>query len=182
MAFEIIIKPSSQLTSTEQTRAAEVDHFAYHPQNMDGPAMPPGSETIVWARSEHHLLGVLDGSIVSIVCLFTREVRVGSQILAIAGVGNVATHPEFQRRGYAALLLRQAETCIREQLQVPFALLVCSPELEPYYKKFGWETIADPMIFDTANGKQTWGEKTMVLSLCGSPWPSGLVDLCGLPW
>lgn len=179
MAYNTIIKPMAQVTSAEASRIKEVDHLAFH---NGPPEMPNNEDGIVWADTEYYALGILDGNIVSIVCLLTREVCVGGQPIQIAGIGGVATHPHFQRQGFAGLLLQHSESFIREQLRVPFALLVCSPEREAYYQKYGWKTIPDPMVFNTPGGKQTWTELTMVLSLSRQSWPPGLVDLCGSPW
>jgi aminoglycoside 2'-N-acetyltransferase I len=179
MAYTIIIKHVAQISGAEQSRINEVDHLAFH---SGPPAIPENEDGIIWAENEYYALGILDGSIVSLICLLRREVYVGDQKIRIAGIGGVATHPDFQRHGFAGLLLKNSEIFIREKLDVHFALLVCSLEREAYYQKYGWKTITDPMVFNTPNGKQTWPELTMVLSLNDQPWPSGLIDLCGPPW
>jgi aminoglycoside 2'-N-acetyltransferase I len=184
MPFDIYIKPTAWLTDFERANASEIDHQAFTAGPPEPPANSPAPEDyqIIWAQSDYHVLGFMDGTMTSILCLFRREIQVGDQNMLVAGVGSVATLPEYQRRGFAGLLLERAAAFMRDELETPFGLLVCSPHREAFYQKFGWQKIQDPMQFDTPSGKKTWPELTMFFSVDGQPWPSGVVDLCGYPW
>lgn len=179
MAFTIEIKPVFQLSQLENAQTDEVGGQAFY--NPD-PTPVSEMEGIEWSNAEFFVLGALDGRIVSQIGLLRREVRVGEQVIPVGGVGGVATHPEFQRRGYAGLLLDAAARFMRDEMDVSFGMLVCSPQREPYYRKFNWQPVRDRVVFDTPTGQRAWHEVTMILPLTGETWPRGLVDMCGHPW
>ncbi len=179
MAFQIEIRPILDFSSSELSRIDAIDHLAF----ASSPSAPQSNEEpICWSKSEYYGIGILDSQIVSQLAILHREVRVGDQLVRVGGIGGVATHPDFQRRGYANLLLKEAVDFMGHEMKVPFGLLVCSSEREKYYSKSGWLAISSPMIFNYGNGKRTWHETTMILPLSDSLWPAGTVDLNGFPW
>jgi aminoglycoside 2'-N-acetyltransferase I len=177
--FDISIKMVSQLTPEENFRVDEISHLAYKPP--DG-SLSEQDDDIEWADPEWTLLGRLEEQIVSLISIFPREVRVNQQGIPVGGVGGVATHPDYQRRGLAGHLMERTITFLRDELKYPFGLLVCSDLRIPYYQKFGWQLLDDPMIFDWCGTKRVFTENTMVLPLGDQSWPRGTVDLCGKPW
>jgi GNAT superfamily N-acetyltransferase len=177
--FEIVYKPVTQLTAEENTQADEVDHLAF--SAPDG-GLPDQNADIEWADPGWLILGRLDGRIVSLVCVLYREVDVNRQVIPVGGVGGVATHPDYQRRGLAGQLMERTAIFLREELKVPFGLLVCSDLRVHYYQKFGWQLIQDPMLFEWHGTRRAFSENTMVLPLGSRPWPRGTVDLRGKPW
>jgi aminoglycoside 2'-N-acetyltransferase I len=178
MPFEVIIKNAPELSEAENTRINLVSDLAYA---IYGP-VPDEFSDIVWSKMEYCVLGLLDGLIVTLLGLYPREILAGAEKVFVAGVGSVATHPDFQRRGYAGLLLERSETFMRDEIQAEFGLLVCSPTREAYYARYGWQTIAGPMVYDMPTCKRTWTDLVLVLPLGERPWPEGKVDLCGYPW
>ncbi len=177
--FEIYIKPVSQLTAEENTQADEVDHLAF--SSPDG-GLSDQNADIEWSDVDWLLLGRLDGQIVCVVCALYREVQVNEQIIPVGGVGGVATHPDFQRRGLAGQMMEQTAGFLRDEMKVPFGLLVCSYLRVHYYQKFGWQLVEDPMVFDWRGTKRVFTENTMVLPLGSKSWPRGTVDVRGKPW
>lgn len=174
--FTILCKPTDQLTPAESRQVDEVSNLAFAKE------VGPGAAFDQWANTEIHLLGLLDQQIVSLLGLTTRQVNVGGQLIFVAGVGGVATHPAFQRRGYAGLLMRRARQYIQDEIKAPFGLLVCSPHREHLYRSLGWLTVNEPVLVSTSAGKHPWPEKVMILPLTSQAWPAGFVDLCGAPW
>jgi predicted N-acetyltransferase YhbS len=177
--FEITIKRAAELSPEEETRVTEVDHLAF-----SAPDSQPSEDEqdIEWSSPDWLVLGWLDGQIVSLLGIVRREIRVGDETLPVAGIGGVATHPEFQRRGLAARLMERAAGFMREELKVPFGLLVCSDLRQPYYARLGWQPVAEPMVFDWRGSKRVFPENTMIFTLGDRSWPIGTVDLCGKPW
>ncbi len=176
--LEIIVKRDADLTAEESAQVDLVDHLAF--SGMDDGV--EDLESIEWSSAEWVVLGLQDGKIVSLLNLLYREVRVGDQVIPVAGVGGVCTHPDWQRHGFAGEVLERATAFMRDEMNVPFGLLVCSSAREQYYAKFGWRTIRDPMLFDQQGVKRVFPDKTMILPLTGRSWPAGTVDLCGNPW
>jgi GNAT superfamily N-acetyltransferase len=102
--------------------------------------------------------------------------------MTVAGIGGVATHPDYQRRGLAGTLMQRAAEYMQDELRVPFGLLVCSDLRVDYYAKLGWQLLKAPVLFDRHGKKDTFEGNVMVLPLAGILWPEGTVDLCGTPW
>jgi GNAT superfamily N-acetyltransferase len=135
-----------------------------------------------WSQGEWQLTGWVDGKIVSIVGILERTALAGQQTIRLGGIGGVATLPEYRARGLAGALLRASVDFMRDSMHVDFGLLFCGDGMVPYYSKFGWQVISDPVVFDQPGGKTTWKEAVMMLPVLKSTWPPGPVDLCGLPW
>lgn len=49
----------------------------------------------------------VDGKIVSNVSLVERDIHIGYKLLKGGGIAGVATHPDYRRRGYAKMLLKE---------------------------------------------------------------------------
>jgi GNAT superfamily N-acetyltransferase len=172
---EIIAKYMADLQPDESAQIDLVSNLAYasYTPEMDGLDWAP-PEIAIWAQ--------VDSTIVSLLFLVQREITVGEQPVGIGGLGGVATHPDYQRRGYAAQVMRYSETYMRETMQVPFGLLVCHTMRRPYYEGLGWVAISEPMVFDFRGQTIQWVAETMYLPLTGQAWPAGIVNLLGNPW
>jgi GNAT superfamily N-acetyltransferase len=97
-------------------------------------------------------------------------------------VGGVATHPDWQHRGLASQVLRAAEVLMRDELKVPFGLLICEEKTQPVYRHCGWQAVALSLLFFQDGQRRTLETSVMVLPLSERPWPPGEIDLLGLPW
>ncbi len=200
--FEIFIKAIDAITPEENAQIDETSSLAYSaPDGGMAEGNPPASEAaspsgsapeggqapedgddIEWSNPSWWVMGRLDGRIVSLVGVLTREIQVGGQAVLVSGIGGVATHPDYQRRGLAGALMQRAAVFMREELHAPFGLLVCSDHRVHYYAKFGWQLLRSPMLFDHREKKDVFEGNVMVLPLADIPWPEGTVDLRGLPW
>ena len=76
--------------------------------------------------------------LVSCLTVVPALVRVGGVPVPAGGIAGVATHPKYQRRGYAAALLEATVPALWDELGYPLSLLY--PLAAPFYRRFGWET------------------------------------------
>ena len=141
-----------------------------------------GHTAYQWAPPQWHVLTRVDAALASYLRIFERTISVGEETLRVSGVGGVMTLPEWRQRGLAGIALRRAAEFMRDELRVDFALLLCRDEVAPVYARLGWETVAGPTTFEQPTGRAPYPHHTMVLRYTARAWPSGPIDLCGLPW
>jgi aminoglycoside 2'-N-acetyltransferase I len=139
-------------------------------------------KSIQWASHDWMALGRLDGELVTQFCLLKREITVGGEKVWVTGIGGVATHPNWRRRGLASQLLLASEAFMRAEIRTPFGLLICADETQPVYSRCGWQTIAKSLIFVQDDQHRKLDTCVMILPLVSQPWPTGEINLCGLPW
>jgi GNAT superfamily N-acetyltransferase len=162
-------------------RIDALDHLAFSGSDDDGQP-DPEFDSIEWSSPDWLVLGFAGSELVSQLCLLEREITVDGEPLRVAGVGGVATHPDWQRRGLASQLLRAAGTFMCDKMQVPFGLLVCADATQPVYARCGWQTVSNSLLFVQDGRRRTLESCVMILPLAGHPWPAGGIDLLGLPW
>jgi aminoglycoside 2'-N-acetyltransferase I len=141
-----------------------------------------GYENCLWAPADWRILVYAGGQLVSFLKVTEREVSVGEERVRVAGLGDVVTLPEWRGRGLAGLALRRLNDEMSARAEVEFGMLMCLPELVPYYSRFGWQTVPEPIVYTQSWGKETSTEVTMVLPLRDRAWPGGPIDINGLPW
>jgi hypothetical protein len=61
-------------------------------------------------------------------------------------------------------------------------VLVCLESRVRFYTRLGWNRVETPVRFDQPDGPQLMEITTMARPVGLSAWPTGDVDLCGLPW
>lgn len=74
----------------------------------------------------------VEGKIVSMMLIIRRPMRIGTAIVEGAMVAPVATHPEYQRKGYCSAVMRDAITYMMKQ-NIDMTLLWGHPWLYPKY-------------------------------------------------
>jgi GNAT superfamily N-acetyltransferase len=155
----------------------ELDHLAF--QSVGGPV---GADTIKWASSQWMGLGwIQDQLVVQLGCL-QRKIRVAGRPIRVAGIGGVATHPNFQRRGFARQLMAATAAYIQQDFQIPFGLLICDGLPCEFYQKIGWTIVGDHLLYQQEGRHLRLNTTVMALSLIDSSFPVGEIDLCGVPW
>jgi GNAT superfamily N-acetyltransferase len=157
--------PRSQQAALDGLFKVQFGHTSYH-----------------WAPPQWHALTSFDAVLVSYLRIFERTISVGEETLRVSGVGGVMTLPEWRQRGLASITLRRAAGFMRDESRVDYALLLCRDEVARVYTKLGWETVAGPTTFEQPSGRAMYPHHTMVLRFTARAWPSGPIDLCGLPW
>lgn len=84
--------------------------------------------------------------IVSHVSIYPRQVYTAEGFLLKTGIiGGVATHPDYRKKGYATVLLKE---CIRIMEQQEYDLSLLWPSAADFYRKLGWEYAAQECCFD----------------------------------
>lgn len=175
------IKPAAVLTTKEAALIAALNRQAFREANTD----------YVWATVDWHVLlwvGSADDAsevdnLISHVAIVARTCTVDDYPVRVGGIGGVVTAPEWRRRGLASAALQRAQVFIAEVLGLEFGLLICNETLAPFFKAQGWNAMTGPLWFSQPGGRvQLNGVTTMAFSCSGCPFPSGSIDLCGLPW
>jgi len=178
--LQITIQDADCLSKELKDEIDIVDHLAFC---VDGQENDDGIE---WSMSSTwFVLGRLGDKLVSQIGIVDRTILAGGQSLVIGGVGGVATHPDFQRRGFAAMLLQAAAEQMRRRGSgdpYDFAMLFCDPKLIPYYAKSGFRQVNNPIYILQSGRRVLFEDHQMVLPLSGKPWPEGDVELNGPPW
>jgi nodulation protein A len=158
----------------------EINHLDYLAFAMNGEKEEDFND---WAMfSTWHAMGRLGGRLVSQIGIVDRIIRIGAQNLSIAGVGGVATHPEYRRRGFARILLQTAVEQMRQRGGYDFAMLFCDTSMIPYYSASGFNLVHNPVYILQSDQPALFEDNKMVRPLSGKPWPEGDVDLNGQSW
>jgi predicted acetyltransferase len=124
-----------------------------------------------------------DGQVVSHASIHEREVLVNGEPVRIGGIGAVMTAPEHQGRGLATAVLRRAHQLMCEELQVPFALLICLEHRQSLYEGLGWQVMEVVLEAEQPDSKVVMDDVLVMGLSCGElHLPSGVIDLCGSPW
>lgn len=80
----------------------------------------------------------VDGKIVSNVSLVERDIHIGPKLLKGGGIAGVATHPDYRKRGYAKMLLKERFRDISLKGLDFSPLFTDKPFI---YEKLGWEIL-----------------------------------------
>jgi len=128
-----------------------------------------------------HVLGKLDGRLVSHALWIRRHLQPGGHPpLRTAYVEGVATHPDFQRRGFGTAVMRE----VRRVLEgvADFELAALSPAQPEWYGRLGWERWRGPLFIRTPAGRPaTPDEEVMIRRLPRTP-PLNLGDPLSAEW
>ena len=135
-------------------------------------------------KTRHHLRLVIrqTGQIVAHMALQFRAMRLAGRLITVAGLAEVATHPDHRGKGHAQALL-QAAIGTAKAARVDHFLLFGDAKL---YTAAGFRTVHNPMIFLELEGARTGpvkheaAEVLMVLPIGASDWdPRADLDLLG---
>lgn len=83
-------------------------------------------------------VGLLDGRIVSHAVILHRAAYIGTQIVTVAGIGAVATHPAWQRRGLGGRVTGDAVRFIRHQ---GYDLAMLTTRVPRFFARFGFREV-----------------------------------------
>ncbi len=78
---------------------------------------------------------VVDGRVVSQVRVSEREMRIGSAVVRLGGVGLVGTLEEYRRSGYSSAVLRDAAQYMAGE---GYDLGLLFTSIQPFYARLGW--------------------------------------------
>lgn len=140
-----------------------------------------------YASHDFHVMARIDGRIAGHVGWAVREVVVGAETVAIAGVGGVLVSDEARGKHLGVALMEQAERSMSDHAGVAFGYLGCREQVVPFYESCGWIRI-------TAREKSAGRDGEAVVQEPGPPilirpisaslesWPNGDIDLRGRAW
>ena len=137
---------------------------------------------IKWAPPDWAVMVWEDEEMVSNIHIVERTVKVGTELVKLGGIGNVATKVEWRRRGYASAALHVAQDFLHDPLHVDFGLMVTTYEMVPHYEKVGWRRVAHSVMIAQPGGKAKLDYAVLVLPVFRQAWPEGEIDLSGWPW
>ena len=177
--LQIHFIPDAEIDPDLQMEIDGLDKLAFEPERLED---DPELSGITWAPSEWMALGRAGGVLITQLGLLKREILAGGERVWVAGVGGVATHPQYQKKGHGLALLRAATPFMRNIIQVPFGLLICGDETRYFYERAGWQAAADNVLFAQETGERSLNACVMILPLGKQAWRAGKIDLCGMPW
>jgi len=118
------------------------------------------------------------------VGVVVREISCDGRPVQIAGVQNVAVHPERRRTGLSRHAMRAAmEEAARRG--IPYGLLFCVPALEHFYRFLGWEKVDVRVTMLDAVGDDVPADDkniAMTKDLTGTPLRPAEIHLMGRDW
>ncbi len=171
--------PKAEITPELDSKIDALDKLAFADDGID---LDPEFSRIRWAEPDWMALGFMGEELVTQLCLPKREISVGSEKVWVAGIGGMATHPNHHHKGYGSKLLRVTETFMRDEMHVPFGLLICADETRPFYELARWQVAADLLVYHQDNERKILHTCVMILQLQDQAWLTGEIDLCGAPW
>jgi GNAT superfamily N-acetyltransferase len=172
ISLRVEIRSNCELTPSEQET---LDRWTHQVFGLEAAGY-------TWAEVDWHVLVWMEGELASHVEIIERTGMVGGRPVRLVGIGGVASAPEWRGRGLATVAMGEAAEFSCGDLDAEFGLLICGQEKIPFYRKLGWEVVDGPLVFDQPEGKVTFEDVVMVLPCKGQEWPTGTIDLCGLPW
>ncbi len=139
------------------------------------------------ARPDHRLwLEDAEGRMAAHLDFEQRVIGGGDTDVFVAGVGEVATHPDWQGRGVGRLLMAELQRVLRDELPVSFGYLNCREAVAGFYESVGWHRVKQPVrSLDPATHEwRVETDPTMVLPARETVecFPQGLIDLRGMWW
>ncbi len=135
MAFQLLTVPSHSMTQPQLDAVIALCSEVF---DMDYAAMMDLPLTRV------HVLGAIDGRLVSHALWLERRLRVGGgPWLNAAYIEGVATHPDHRGRGYGSAVMRRVAQEISG-----FDLGALSPAVPEWYERLGWERWRGPLLIE----------------------------------
>jgi predicted N-acetyltransferase YhbS len=102
-------------------------------------------------RDRDTLLALDRSRPVSSVQIFTKRIRLRGETVLLGGIGSVATHPDYERRGIASRLLRLA---IDEMERRGMLLSLLFTGRISFYERLGWVQVPYPAWAIHSDGLQ----------------------------
>jgi GNAT superfamily N-acetyltransferase len=141
-----------------------------------------GWDRLVYAAPQWYVMGVVGERVVGRVGVLERVISVDDSPLDVGGITGVVTEPDYRNRGVARRLVACAVLFLRDEHQLPFALLTCNRKLGLLYEKLGWRIVPGPTVYAQPDGPRACPGLTMVVESGSAAWPEGPIDMRGLPW
>lgn len=139
-----------------------------------------------YASHDVHIMARIEGRVVGHVGWARREIAVGTETLAIAGVGGVLISGDARGMRLGEELMRCAEQSMRARGHLGFGYLGCREQVVPFYESCGWKRILAPEKSIGRDGEPVVddpGPPILILPIAPLElWPEGDIDLRGRAW
>lgn len=141
----------------------------------------------VWAAATYHFLLMRGETVIGHVGVHRRDIVVGGQSWAVAGIVKVGVIAALRGHGLGTRLLAFADDTLRAEGRDDLGLLVTSADRLGYYGRLGWERIAGPVSYEDRGETKAETFPVLLLPLRASkaelaPWFEGPIDLAGPFW
>lgn len=83
-------------------------------------------------------VGLLNGDIVGHVVILHRGVYVGNDVVTVAGITAVATHPAYQRRGFGTRMVQDALRLVRRQ---QYGMAMLTTRVPRFFQRFRFREV-----------------------------------------
>ena len=94
--------------------------------------------------------------IISHVGVIDRNIRIGDQMVRVAGMQNIFVLPEFRGKGLCDALMKEV-TKRAGELGYDYGLLFCIPVIEKVYEQCGWANLPNKRIIHVdVSGKNAY--------------------------
>ncbi|MEH2481853.1 aminoglycoside 2'-N-acetyltransferase I [Nitrobacteraceae bacterium AZCC 2146] len=137
---------------------------------------------VVFANAELRVLVEADGQLVCHVGIYRREATWNGRKVRVGGIGGVATHPDFRRRGFASVALNAALQTLKDERATDFALLFCEPHNVDFYTSRGWKPFTGEIFAEQSGERMRFDAMLPFVFYLKRAPHEGEIDLCGLPW
>lgn len=140
-----------------------------------------------YAAHEVHVVARHDDRVVGHVGWARREIAVGAETVAIAGVGGVLISEEARGQRLGVDLMTRAARTMRDHGGIAFGYLGCRERVVPFYESCGWTRIVARERSIGRDGEPVVdepGQPILIRPITTSleSWPKGDIDLRGRAW
>lgn len=188
--MNIEIKALTDFTEQEKDAFSTLEKLAFgseesseNSQTDESEAETQEEDEIEWIpSSDWHVLVWEDDALVGHVEFSQRSVQAGDYNIEVACIGGVCTDPNYRKKGYARVAMHAAHEFITKNMKVSHFALLTGDHLIPFYQQFNYTVVDAPCVMEQKGGTVPYNDIFMVRGLSSSQWPTGRIDLCGLPW
>lgn len=136
-----------------------------------------------WSHAERWILGYAGDALVGSAGIHRRRAQLDENPVAVAGIGGVKTHPDYQKRGIASQILEDAQTVIDADIRPDFSLIFVETHNRAFYEKRGWRVFAGRVMVEQHGKRVAFPDGgAMVRDGTAAAPRSGTIDLMGKPW
>jgi len=161
-SLDVVIRQLQQRSFPGTAQFRDSRHYIHQPR--------PGDERVLaW-----------DGqALVGGVMIYWANASAGGWQGRLACVGNVCSDPDRRGQGIASACMERTMQAARDA-EAAGALLFCQAKLEPFYTRFGFVRIHNPIFLHRPDGAQFERDNhdtRMAAVVRGAAWPNGAITL-----
>jgi len=141
-----------------------------------------GNINIKWSNPKWYLLAKYNGNIIGRIGILKRSVIIENTAINILGLSGVIVIKDWRGKKILNLMMQEISEFARTTLKLDFGLLLCRNEVIPIYEKYEWYKVDEITTFSQPAGKIIYSKNTMIRNFSHKTWPTGPINLNGLPW